>query len=160
MKKFGLLFLVILMFTSFLTLNAQSQSYSKKSKMVDLGTWSNKGIDNPVPDKISISSYVTKQEILTRANNDIVQKTVSDLPKYRYELMLVSKSIKNNVHVQTWIQGVKVFIDSIEVTRDQFPNGFPSLINIEPTLVYWYETSRDTINIKISWESSKYFENK
>ena len=89
-----------------------------------------------------------------------MQKTVSDLPKYRYELMLVSKSTKNNVRVKTWIQGVKVFIDSTEVTRDQFPNGFPLLINIEPTLVYWYETSRDTIDIKISWESSKYFENK
>ena len=159
MKKFRLLFLMILMFTSFLALNAQSQSYSKKSKMVDLGTWSNKN-DTVVPDRISISSFVTKQEILTRANNDIVQKTVSDLPKYKYELMLVSKSMKNNVHVKTWIQGVKVFIDSVEVTRDQFPNGFPSLINIEPTLVYWYETSRDTIDIKISWESSKYFENK
>lgn len=150
------------MFIPILTLKAQS--YDKKIVYDTLGTWSNvavdKSIDNVYVDKIIISSYITKQKVLTYANYNITQKTVANLPKYRYELVLISESKRNNILVKTWIYNAKVFINDIEVTHEQFPNGFTAIIDTKPTIIYWYETSNDTINIKISWESSNYFQNK
>jgi len=157
MKKirFYLLLFLILIPISFI----KSQSYDKKLEYDTLGTWSNKA-NLVIINKISILSYVTKQKILKHANYDVTRKTVGNLPKYRYELILISKSKKNNILVKTWIYNAKVFINNIEVTRDQFPNGFTALINIKPTTIYRYETSSDTINIKVTWGSSSYFKNK
>jgi hypothetical protein len=147
------------MFIPILALKAQS--YDKEMIYDTLGTWSNKTISNNVYiDKISISSYVIKQKVLTYANYNVTQKTVANLPKYRYELVLISESKKNNVLVKTWIYNARIFIDNKEVTHEQFPNGFTAIINNKPTIIYWYETSNDTINIKISWASSNYFQNK
>jgi hypothetical protein len=150
----------LLLFSIFIPIShIKAQSYGKKLEYDTLGTWSNK-VNLVIVNKISISSYITKQKILTHANYDVTRKTVGNLPKYRYELILISKSKKNNILVNTWIYNAKVFINNIEVTRDQFPNGFTALINVKPTTIYRYETSSDTINIKVTWESSNYFKNK
>ena len=122
---------------AFLLIDAQT--YDIKEKIADLGTW-NKSLS--AVNKISISSYITKQ------------KTVSNLPKYRYELILTSNSICNGELNKTWIYGAKVFINNCEVTREQFPNGFTAIIETNPTTVYWYESNVDGINIKITWQNS------
>ena len=131
-----------------------AQTYDKKVKIADYGEF-----DREVStyDKINISSYVTKQNILTYVDFEQKQKTVSELPKYRYELVLVSKSLYQGKLVKTWIYNARVFIDSVEVTRQQFPNGFTAIIETEPTVIYWYESSLNRINIEISWENSIYF---
>jgi hypothetical protein len=150
MNKFRPLFFIVLMFASILALNAQSVS---KSKVEDFGTW-NKEV-SPA-NKISISSYVTKQKILTYTN----EKAITNSAKYRYELVLQSNSIYEGKLTKTWIYGAKVFIDTLEVTREQSPDGFIAIINTEPTIVYRYDTNMDTINIKISWKSSRYYRDK
>jgi hypothetical protein len=149
MKKFKPLFFMILMFSSFLTLNAQT--YSKSVTVKDFGTW-----DKTVSpaNKISISSYVTKQKILA----GISQNTVTSSPKYRYELILQSNSVYDGKLTKTWIFGARVFIDGLEVTREQSPDGFVAIINTEPTIIFKYDSSLDTINIKITWKSSRYFQ--
>jgi len=149
MNKFRPLFFVILMFTSFLTLNAQS--YSKKEMVKDFGKFDHEVTSN---DKISISSYITKQII---SANSVEQKQILELPKYRYELVLKSNSIYNGDTTKTWIYGARVFIDTLEVTREQSPDGFTAIINTEPTTVFRYDSSLDTINIKITWKSSLYY---
>jgi len=149
MNKFRPLFFVILMFTSFLTLNAQS--YSKKEMVKDFGKFDHEVTSN---DKISISSYITKQII---SANSVEQKQILELPKYRYELVLKSNSIYNGDTTKTWIYGARVFIDTLEVTREQSPDGFTAIINTEPTTVFRYDSSLDTINIKITWKSSIYY---
>ncbi len=134
---------------AFLLIDAQT--YDIKEKIADLGTW-NKSLS--AVNKISISSYITKQKILTYADYAQKQKTVSNLPKYRYELILTSNSICNGELNKTWIYGAKVFINNCEVTREQFPNGFTAIIETNPTTVYWYESNVDGINIKITWQNS------
>lgn len=153
MNKFRPLFFVILMFASFLTLNAQSAS---KKMVKDFGDF-----DREVSslNKIGISSYVTKQKILTNANFDQKQIIVEQ-PKYRYELMLKSNSIYNGKLTKTWIYGARVFIDTLEVTREQSPNGFIAIIDTIPTTVFRYDSSMDTINIKITWKSSIYYKDR
>lgn len=141
------------MFSSFLALNAQT--YEKSMKIKDFGSWDK--VVSPA-NKISISSYVTKRKILARG---VGQSPIpAESPKYRYELVLKSNSIYNGSLTKTWIYGAKVFIDSLEVTRDQSPDGFTAIINIEPTIVYRYDSNLDTINIKISWKGSQYLQNR
>ena len=152
MNKFRPLFFVILMFTSILALNAQS--YSKKEINKDFGKFDREVTSN---DKISISSFVTKQKVLANPNE---QKQVLELPKYRYELILQSNSTYNGKLTKTWIYGARVFIDTLEVTRGQSPDGFTAIINIEPTTIFRYDSSMDTINIKITWKSSLYYRDK
>jgi hypothetical protein len=149
MKKLFFIFIVLL---GFINLNAQS--YDIKIKVVADETFNFEVSRN---DKISITSYITRQNILTYANQEQMQKTVSDLPKYRYELVLLSESKYNNEITKTWIYNAKIFIDGIEVTREQFPDGFTALINVEPTIVYWYVSSRDILDMKITWKNSIYF---
>ena len=66
MKKFRPLFFVILMFSSFLTLNAQT--YEKSMRVKDFGSWDK--VVSPA-NQISISSYVTKQKIFVRVLDKI-----------------------------------------------------------------------------------------
>ena len=139
------------MFSSFLTLNAQT--YSKSVTIKDFGSW-NRAINST--NKIIISSHVTKQKILV----GISQSAIASSPKYRYELVLQSNSVYDGKLTKTWIYGAKVFIDSLEVTNNQSPDGFTAIINTEPTIVFRYDSSLDTINIKITWKSSTYFQNK
>ena len=152
MKK---LVLVILLLFGF-TLAMSAQSYSKKMTVKDFGKFDREVTSD---DKISISSYITKQEILLNSNIEQKQSVV-ELPKYRYELILRSNSIYNGKATKTWIYGARVFIDTLEVTREQSPNGFTAIINIEPTTIFRYDSSLDTINIKITWESSMYYRDK
>jgi hypothetical protein len=139
---------------SFLNLNAQT--YDKKITVNNLGEF-NLSMSTVNSNKINISSYVTKQNILSYANYDKIQKTVTDLPKFRYELILISNSTYEKKVTKTWIYGARVFINNTEITHQQFPDGFTALIETKPTTIYWYETSDTKINIKITWASSNYF---
>ena len=103
--------------------------------------------------KIGISSYVTKQKNPTYVDD----KAITNSAKYRYELVMQSNSVYGGRLTKTWIYGARVFIDSLEVTREQSPEGFSAIIGITPTIIYRYDTSLDTINIKVSWKSSQYY---
>lgn len=157
------LFMLLLLF-GFVGIFAQT--YDTTKVRTSMGTWKqetsySKLNDGDVPpSRIIISSYITKQKILTHADFEQKQKTVSVLPKYRYELILVSRSRYNNKNVKTWIFNAKVYINDVEVTREQFPDGFSAIVDISPTVIYWYETSSDSLNFKINWKSSEYFQNK
>jgi|JFJP01.1.fsa_nt_gi hypothetical protein len=149
------IFLIFLLFISFIV-GAQSQTYDKSITVNELGTFDRSFSQG---NKIEISSYITRQEILTYVNYEQIKRTVTELPKYRYELILVSKSKYNGDSVKTWIYGARVFIDSVEVTFQQFPDGFTAIIETEPSAIYWYETSKETLDIKITWNNSIYAKN-
>jgi len=147
MKK---IIIIILLFFGFIGVGAQSTE--KSMKVEDFGTW-DKTISRV--DKISISSYVTKKVIVYPDQNKMI-----DMPKYRYELVLKSNSIYSGHLTKTWIFNAKVYINDKEASISQSPDGFTAIINTEPTIIYRYDSSLDTVNIKITWESSKYFQNK
>ena len=164
MKRIRHYFSLFLMFIVFFGIKVNAQSYEKKVEYNKIGSWNwdsiySKSVNKNYSNNIIISSYVSKQRILSYDKDDIRARTVSNLPKYRYELILVSKSTRNNIPSKMQIYGARVFINGIEVTREQFPDGFTVVINTMPTPVYWYETSDEKIDIKISWESSNYFGN-
>lgn len=129
----------------------------------DFGTWSLDVND----DEISISAFVTVElssepiqeyelelQMQQKKRKEVIETTKT---VRRYELYLKSNSILNGDTTSTWIYGGRVFINNVEVTGEQFPNGFTLLIEKEPTLVYWYETiSLEKINFYVNWQNAVY----
>lgn len=155
---------IIVLFLLSMTLFLKGQEYSLgKTVYEDFGTWSLEVENN----KISISAYVTqeiiKQEIEPyEIELQILQKRRKEgidfvKTKYKYELYLQSNSIYNGDTTSTWIYSGRVFINGVEITKEQFPDGFTLLIKREPTLIYWYETTlSEKMNFYVIWENAVY----
>ena len=148
MKK--ILIIILLLIVS---LVVSAQTYEKSIKVDDLGKFE-RGVD--AGNEIKITSYVTKKKISKNTKRNVIV----DLLKFRYELVLTSNSIYRGRLAKTWMYGARVFIDSVEVSKQQFPEGFTAIIGTTPTTVYTYDTNLDTINIKITWRSSVYYRNR
>ena len=131
--------LIIIFFFIFFQINVFAQV---KNMYKNLGSWNNS--------EISIISYITKEKILS--NN---QKGITELPKFKYEVVFVSKSKHKNKIYKTWIYNAKVFINDVEVSIEQYPTGFTTIINTIPTIIYRYETDNDSINFRVTWKYSR-----
>jgi hypothetical protein len=114
----------------------------------DYGVWT---VELPYYNRVAVGSYITRNEIST-----FEQKSISAITffKYRYEFYFVSYSVFNNFMRNTWLYGARIYINGFEETSRQFPNGFNVYITTQPTLVYWYETDYDNINISMTWVNS------
>lgn len=143
--------IVIILLSFLFQFNSNSQSLDKKKTVINYDQWE---LSLSNRNKINLVYYVLRSDILTYRDYIQKQKTVSELPKYRYELFLTSESLYNNKRTNTKLTKTRVYVDDIEVTYVQFPKGFSAVIEIEPTLVYWYETSKDSINLQIKWENA------
>jgi hypothetical protein len=136
---------------------------SEKMIYEDFGTWS-LDVNN---DKVSISAFATIEllsepiqeyelelQMQQKKRKEVIETTKTIR---RYELYLKSNSVFNGDTTSTWIYGGRVFINGVEVTGEQFPNGFTILIEKEPTLVYWHETtSLEKINFYVNWQNAIY----
>lgn len=155
MKLRTLLFAILFLFSG---VCVKSQTYDAKVVYAELGTWNFK-IPNTYYDMLGITMYVTRQDIISRPDKEQMEKMVSDVPTFRYELVLVSNTKINGVLTKTWIFNTKVYINQREMTSEQFPTGFSMLIDTVPTVVYWYETNNNILSFRITWGSSKYVNN-
>lgn len=136
MKK--LIFIICLLLFSF---NMCGQQYNKEIYL-DYGTWSIPHGNN----LIAVRAYVTREVFYEKQSN-----------YYRYELILESKSRYSGYLTKTWLYNARVFINGVEVTRDQFPQGFIASIGVEPTMIYWYKTPINTnIRFYIEWKDAIY----
>ena len=89
--------------------------------------------------------------------NKYEQKSLEPYQVQRYELYLESRSEYNGKKTSTWIYNARVFINGVEMTKEQFPDGFILSIDVEPTLVYWYETPPvEELALYISWGNAVY----
>lgn len=143
MKK--ILFILIL---SLLSLTAFAQ-FNPRDLYKDYGTWN---VQMCCGNKIATHAYVTKSLIVIDNSKSLITQTY----KYRYQLYLVSESLHNNNLTNTWLYGAKVYINNVEVTKEQFPNGFNIYVLTEPTLVYWYETNFENLDFLIKWVNSSF----
>lgn len=133
-------FLIILLFI-LLPIISLSQNYGKEYIHQDLGVWSNEINDNIF---IEFHAYVTKSYNHDTLNND----------KYRYNIIVISKSKYNNAITNTWLYGTRIYLNGEEKTKDQFPNGFIFSIGIEPTILYQIYSNRDNNHFEIKWNKS------
>lgn len=137
MKK--IVFLISFLLLIFLNLFSQNID---KNIYKDYGTWEIKNGNN----KIVISTYITIEKDIKKENNNI----------FKYDLYLKSESIYNNNVTKTWLYGTKIYIDGIEVTSDQFLEGFTILIPTQSERIYSYTTNKKNINFSITWKKSIY----
>ena len=107
--------------------------------------------------ELSMRAFITIQDILTIDNEEIKKSTLKSLPKYRYEIYLVSTSQIAGKSYKICVYNTKIFIDGVEVTKRQFPEGFNFLINTKPTMIYWYESNNSSIDVKITWSDVCFF---
>ena len=140
-------------------LNGQQLKANQKIHQ-DFGTWS---IDDGYGNKVAIQAYATVELITQYPTNSYEKQSLEPYQIQRYELYLVSKSIYLGKLTNTWIYGSRVFIDfnnglgKIEMTAEQFPDGFILSINTEPTLVYWYEIEPVLgLGMYVSWDNAVY----
>jgi len=143
--------IVIILLSFLFQFNSNSQSLDKKKTIINYAQWERSISD---VNKINLVYYVLKSDILTYRDYDQKQKTVSELPKYRFELFLTSESINKDRRVKIKLTETRIYVDEEEVTYEQFPKGFSAVIETEPTLIYWYETSKDSINLQIKWKTA------
>lgn len=144
-----------------MTLFVNGQQLAPNQKLhQDFGTWM---IEDGQGNKVAIQAYATVELITQYPTNSYVKQSLEPYQIQRYELYLVSKSIYLGKSTNTWIYGSRVYIDfnnglgKIEMTAEQFPDGFILSINTEPTLVYWYEIEPVLgLGMYVSWDNAVY----
>ena len=80
-------------------------------------------------------------------------------PQHRYEYILtaVSESFNGNRLTQTWLYENKLYIDGLELTKNQFPYGLTTYIDIKPTALYTLYTSDEKIGkFRMEWQNAVY----
>jgi len=146
----------LLIFFFFLLLSigsfSQNSAYNKKIHK-DYGTWSVKNGEH----LISVSAFLTiENESDVIHENKKEQTKIDSEIKYHYELYVVSKSIYNNDTTNTWLYGVRIFINGEDVLLKQFPNGFIVSIETEPTLIHTHHAYNKDVEFEIKWEKAIY----
>lgn len=155
MKKIiGFIFFILLFQLTY------SQNIINKDTYQDLGVWNVKFQEN----NLSLSAFIKIYET-SKKEKDVQYLSLKNKKTknfeivetiYRHELYLKSNSVIDGDTTNTWIYNVRVYIDDVEITKDQFPNGFILLIKTEPTLIYWYDSPEQNVNMYIKWEKAVY----
>lgn len=161
-KRIVLRVVVVLIFLSMaMFLNGQE---TEKMIYRDYGTWMVPHDGN----KVGFSAFSTVESITKTVPKNIEQLNTfaqkkSNQPEfeknvvYKYELYLTSKSVYEGDSTGTWIYGTRVFINDVELSKKNYPNGFMVYVDTIPTLVYWYELpKRLDYEFTIKWESAVY----
>lgn len=149
--RFILFILILIITTSF---NFVKNDYNTKIKFEvvggekiyrDLGTYRHNFYDGTY---IMVSAYILKK-----------LNTTGHYPKFKYEyrLVAISKSHNGSRIAETWLYNNRIFLNGIEITRNQFPNGMTTFIDTTPTNIYSWFTSDESIgNLEMRWENSVY----
>lgn len=153
-KKTILRTLVVLILLS-MTMFLNGQNLTPTQRLYhDFGTWS---INDEQGNTVGIHAYATMEAIIKYPESAYEKQNLAPYEIHRYELHLESKSVYHGRATNTWVYNARVFINDVEMTKEQFPDGFILSIGVEPVMVYWYETRPvDNLSLFISWESAIY----
>lgn len=148
MKKLVLLLVMICMFTitGFSQVTQKSQNKRLEPFVYrDLGFYN---VNYQDGSSITIHAYITKE------SND-----TGYYPQYGnlFSLVAESGSIYRGKKTQTWLYGVHVFMNDVNITFNQYPNGFTAYVKTMPTVIYnWYTNDEQIGKYYFSWNSSAY----
>lgn len=146
--KIWLVFAVLMFVGVFSKVNAQqypSKSAPQTILYRDLGTYSVTFADGSV---LAIRAYVLKQ----RNNNDYYGQYQN-----QFTLVAESKSVSRGYYTETWLYGVRVNLNDIEVSYQQYPQGYTIFVKTTPTVIYnWYTNDNDIGKYTFQWANSQY----
>ena len=161
MKK--IIFVLAVMLFS-MGLYAQNSAYTKEIYK-DYGTFKLETNDGHV---VSLGAFATIEEeenVVREIDMNIgskreIKKNLQMPPKteieYRYELYLVSKSIYEGDTTNTWVKGLRIYVDGEDVLGKQFPEGMTISIGVEPTLIYTHHCETMFCEFEVTWERAIY----
>jgi len=119
----------------------------------------NKVIPTTYGSKVHIIGYVRRMSIYTKKEYTQQQeeKILFEPKKFRYELVLISKSTYQDSETVTWVYGVNILINNSDITVADYPaDDYNLLIKTTPTVLYWRETSAEMVLMEVSWNNAIY----
>lgn len=146
--------IIIFLFLLF-SVNSYSQNSAyNKTILKDFGTWSVENGEHLV----SVSAFLTieKEIDVIHENEKEKAEIVYGETKYHYELYIVSKSKYNGELTNTWLYGVKVYINGENIYEQQFPDGFLASIKTDPTLIHTHHAFDKDAEFEVTWEKAIY----
>ena len=159
MKK--LIFVLALILFS-VGLSAQSSAYSKEVYK-DYGTFKLATEEGHV---VSLGAFTTidvEENVVHEIDMNVgskrnVKQNLETMPttEYHYELYLVSKSVFDGDSTNTWVKGLRIYVDGIDILGNQFPEGMTISIGVEPTLIYTHHCDNQFCEFEITWERAIY----
>jgi len=164
MKKLILFFITLFLVVG---LYAQNSAYSENI-LKDYGTFK---LETDEGNIISVGAFTTVElvnpthhdgndelnvtlKLKKGAGNSKQQELL--VPEYHIDIYLVSKSVFEGEGTSTWLDGVRIFIDSVDIRKDQFPDGFLVSVKTVPTLIHSFHTNNKSVDIEITWETALY----
>lgn len=141
-------------------LNAQNSAYTKEIYR-DYGTFKLETDDGHV---VSLGAFVTiqEEELILHENESLSKKEMKQMQyqepeiEYHYELYLVSKSIYEGDSTNTWVKGLRIYVDGENTLSEQFPEGITISIGTEPTLIYTHHCENQFCEFEVTWERAIY----
>jgi len=164
MKRLILFFITLFLVVG---LHAQNSAYSETIHE-DYGTFKMETDEGNI---ISVAAFTTIELVDPASHKDGEELNVTlklkksggnsvakelPLPEYHIDIYLVSKSVFEGEGTSTWLDGVKIFIDGVDIRKDQFPDGFLVSVKTVPTQIHGFHTTNKDVNIEIIWETALY----
>jgi len=141
---------------------AQSSAYSKEIYK-DYGTFK---LETDEGNTVSLGAFTTINEEQVAAHeidmNIGSKRNVKEnlqmppVTEYHYELYLVSKSIYEGDSTDTWVKGLRIYVDGEDILSEQFPEGMTLSIGVEPTLIYTHHCDNQFCEFEVTWERAIY----
>ncbi len=98
------------------------------------------------------SSYIKFDTYVTR------ESIVDQYYQYKYEIVVVNTSKSNSSNVTIYMTGINVFANNVNVSYQQYPSGFWSLIpSSTNTVVYWYKTNDPYVQFHYTWTNIQFY---
>jgi hypothetical protein len=143
-------------------LYAQNSAYTKEIYK-DYGTFKLETDDGHV---VSMGAFTTIEEELntvhvpleTGGKRSLKNKKLEMMPvfEYHYNLYLVSKSMFEGDTTNTWVSGLRIYVDEEDILENQFPDGMTLSIGTEPTLIYTHHCENEFCEFEVTWERAIY----
>jgi hypothetical protein len=141
-------------------LNAQNSAYGKEIYK-DYGTFKLETDDGHL---VSLGAFTTIDEeskivhvdMNVGSKRNVKENLGIPVTEYHYELYLVSKSVFEGDTTNTWVSGLRIYVDGEDILENQFPDGMVVSIGTEPTLIYTHHCENEFCEFELTWERAIY----
>lgn len=155
--------IIVILILLAMALFLSGQEPESKTIHQDYGEW----IVDAAKGQVGIAAYSTVElieEIIIddfQYSNAYAQKKLKEEPKrvvkYKYEIYLSSLSIYDGDSTGTWIYGLRIFGNGVELTEELYPDGFTEYVEIKPEVVFELETEvPENIDFEFKWRKAVY----